>query len=442
MSDRAFPFRLVASALGIALCARVAPAQTDSTRGDSLRLPALQYAAAAADPRTRQLALLAAQSERRLLSLGAERLPTLTGEGQAQYQSDVVAFPFQLPGGQGVPTLPHDTYDAHVAVQQALLDPTRGPRRAAERAQLVEAQAGTRATLYALRQEVNDAFFAAASVDARLAALDATLVDLEARRREAAIRVKEGAALPSDTASVAATLLQRRQDAVQLRAERRAALSRLALLTNAPMRDGMRAALPDLTRAVAAARDGLDSARLRPEFAQFAATRERIAEQSALSAAQTKPRVSAFGRAGVGRPGLNFLNRDPDTYWVAGVQVRWTPFTWGTSERDREVLALQREIVETNEAAFARQVRRGVESDLATIDRLIDALTIDARIVALREGVEREARTRFGEGVITSADYVAREAELLAARVAREGHRVELVQAQARLLTTLGYEVH
>ena len=150
---------------------------------------------------------------------------------------------------------------------------------------------------------------------------------------------------------------------------------------------------------------------------------------------------SAFGRAGYGKPGLDFLNRGFDTYWLAGVQVRWAPWTWGTSARDREVLALQREIVETSEAAFARQLRRGVEGDLATIDRVTDALVLDARIVALRTDVEREARARFGEGVITSADYVAREAELLAARVALAQHRVELAQAQARLLTTLGYEV-
>jgi outer membrane protein TolC len=413
-----------------------------SARGqDTLRLPDLQAAALRADPRARQLALQAAQSARRLRSIDAERLPALAFEGQSQYQSDVVSLPFQLPGGVRPPGPPHDTYDARLAAQQSIFDPTRTARRAAERAQLAESQAGTQTALFALRQEVNDAFFAAAALDARLGAVQATLVDLEGRRREAAARVREGAALPSDTATLAATILQRQQDVLQLRADRRAALARLATLTDATPSDSAPTALPALATEVAQARAALDSARLRPEFAQFAATRERLDRQSALVAAQERPRVSAFGRAGYGKPGLDFLNRGFDTYWLAGVQVRWAPWTWGTSGRDREVLALQREIVETSEAAFARQLRRGVEGDLATIDRVTDALVLDARIVALRSDVEREARARFGEGVITSADYVAREAELLTARVALAQHRVELAQAQARLLTTLGYEV-
>ena len=42
---------------------------------------------------------------------------------------------------------------------------------------------------------------------------------------------------------------------------------------------------------------------------------------------------------------------------------------------------------------------------------------------------------------MTAADYVARESELLQARYAQTSHQVELAQARARLLTTLGVEV-
>jgi outer membrane protein TolC len=45
------------------------------------------------------------------------------------------------------------------------------------------------------------------------------------------------------------------------------------------------------------------------------------------------------------------------------------------------------------------------------------------------------------EGVLTAADYVSRQSELLQARFARASHEVELAQARARLLVTLGREV-
>jgi outer membrane protein TolC len=50
-------------------------------------------------------------------------------------------------------------------------------------------------------------------------------------------------------------------------------------------------------------------------------------------------------------------------------------------------------------------------------------------------------QARLQEGVVTASEYLDRSAELLQARFARVGHEVELAQASARLLTTLGLEV-
>ena len=63
------------------------------------------------------------------------------------------------------------------------------------------------------------------------------------------------------------------------------------------------------------------------------------------------------------------------------------------------------------------------------------------QIVDLHRRVLDEARLRFGEGVITTAEYVDRQTDLLSAELARETHRVQLAEARARVLTTLGLEV-
>jgi outer membrane protein TolC len=199
--------------------------------------------------------------------------------------------------------------------------------------------------------------------------------------------------------------------------------------------------LPDLQQEVAAARSRLGSLKARPEFEQFSLTREVLGRQRAAVSARDLPRISAFGRTGYGRPGLNPLASEFNAYWVAGVQVEWTPLSWGTTRRDREVLTLQQGIVESEEAAFDETLRRSVVRDLATIDRLEKSTVDDDAIVALREQVLREARARFEEGVITSAEYVDRQTDVLVARLTRAAHRVELAEARARFLTTLGLEV-
>lgn len=409
---------------------------------DSLRLGALQQAAVERDPRGRQLELLAAQSSLRERSIAAGRLPTLGVSAQGQYQSQVATLPFALPGGVGAPVPPHATYDTHLDAREALFDPALRRRRDVERAQLAQSQAQVQSSLHALRQAVNDAFFAALQLQAQGAELETGLTDLAAQLGVAGARVRQGAALPGDTAILAAELLRRRQSLAELSANRDAALQVLSELTGRPIDDARLLAIPDLGDEVARARATSGTTRARPEYEQFARSRELLAAQRASANARDLPRVSAFGRAGYGRPGLNPFARDFTSYWLGGVLVEWAPWSWGTTERDREVLALQQQVVTTEEAAFREGIERATVRDLGTIDRLGRALGEDETIIALRAQVLRETELRFREGVVTSAELVDRQTDLLAARLARASHRVELAQARARYLTTLGVEVH
>ena len=160
------------------------------------------------------------------------------------------------------------------------------------------------------------------------------------------------------------------------------------------------------------------------------------------AAAQTQPRVSAFGRVGYGSPGLNFISDQFESYGLAGVQVQWKAWNWGTDGREREALALQQQIVAADEAAFTRTSSRATETDLRPIDRLTSALALDDRIVALREEIDRsDARRAFGSASSPrpSTSIGTRSCSTRGSRSA--AHRVELAQARARLLTTLGLEV-
>ena len=418
-----------------------APAQAQSPASDSLRLGALHTGAMRRDPRARALELLAAQSRLRQRNVDAEQRPSLAVEGQAQYQSDVARIPIVLPGGASPPVPPHDTYDARVVAQQRLYDPTRATRRAMEDAQLADAQARLRVTLTGVRQNVNDLFFAALRAQSQRSESELAITDLEAQRAVAAVRVREGTALPSEEMTLRAEVLRRRQSVAELNASRRATLEVLADLTGASLDTAVVLGARDLAAAVSRARAGLSDTRARAEYEQFASTRALLARQESARSAQDKPRVSAFGRVGYGRPGLNPLSTRFDAYWLTGVQLQWSPWTWGTTDRDREVLLLQQQIVSAEEQQFTEALRRGTAQDLASIDRLSAALDADDEIVALRDSILTETRVRFAEGVVTSAEYVDRQTDVLGARVSRALHRVELAQARARFLTTLGIEV-
>lgn len=422
-------------------CAMVR-AQPQPTRPQGpLQLGPLQQQALDADPRMREMQLYETQTALRLRAIEVERLPSVTALGQVQYQSDVPTAPFTLANGQPLFAPPKDTFDASFRIDQRLFDATLRPRAAVEQAQLAESQARVRATLFGLRQQVNDLFFAAALLQQQQGTLGATIADLETRLRETTARVREGAALPGDAAAVEATLLQRRQDEALLRANRHAALARLSALTGHDLSDDAELALPRLDAAVAEARRALDGLRARPEYEQFQRARDRVARQQDVAMATERPQVGAFARVGYGKPGLNFISDQFEPYGLAGIQVQWKAWTWGAANREREALAIQQQILDADRAAFTKGIRDAILNDLATIDRLQDTLASDERIIALREEVDRSLKVRFDEHVVNASEYLDRNAELLQARYARAGHQTELAQASARLLTTLGLEV-
>jgi outer membrane protein TolC len=429
---------MTAAALALLAATAAAPAQ------DTLRLAALHQAAAAHDPRVRQLALQARAAELRLENLDAQRLPQLEARGEGTRQSDVTTLPIQLPGVQA-PQPPKTRWQTLVNVDQLVYDGGQiGRRREVERARLAEQQAEVRAALYALREEVNEAFFAAFVLQERQAEVGALVTDLEARLETVRDGVRAGAALPGDTAAVRAELLRAAQQRAEIAADRRAALAVLAEATGRPIGPGDVLSLPLLGDEVARVRaaGGAEGVRARPEYERFARTRERLEREAGVIGARTRPQVQAFGQLGVGRPGPFLLFDDGvNDFWLVGVRVRWQPWTWGTDRRDRELLGVQQQIADTEEAAFTRRLDRQVQDDEAAMDRLEAALQSDDAIIALREQVERQARRQFEERVITADQYVDARTDVFEARVTRQRHAVELARARARYLTTLGIDL-
>jgi outer membrane protein TolC len=403
-------------------------------------LGGLQDAARSTDPRLQQLQLEAEQLELRLANIVAERRPSLAVEGQAQYQSDVIQIPLRTPDGSRLPSPPKDTWDAAVRLEQTIHDPSLRARLAAERARLAEANARIETALYAIRQEVNEAFFAAASLQEREAQIETAITDLEARLKDTKIRVVEGVALPGDAATIEAALLARRQDKLQLRAQREGALGRLAELTGQTITSSSELTLPDHAALVDRAMADTAKHRARPEYEQFARTKDRLAAQIGVVDTRAEPRVTAYGRAGYGKPGLNPLSTGFDTYLLAGVRMQWKPWDWGVAAREKKQLELQQQSVDSDEQAFARNLRKSIQNDVAAISQLTEVLELDARIVELRELIERETRTRYRERAVTAAEMVDKTTDVLEARLLRAVHQVELAQARARMLTVLGLE--
>ncbi|MBP6772684.1 MAG: TolC family protein [Gemmatimonadaceae bacterium] len=416
---------------------------------DTLYLDELQRAAESVDRRAAQVELLSQQAALRLKTIQSERRPTLAAIGTAQYLSDVTSVGAVLPNGAGIPAPYHEQFDSYLTIRQPLMDPTRRERVAVEQASLAESQARVRTALWQQRAVVNEAFFGVLLREAQRASLSAAVEELLARRTVAVTRVSAGAALQSEVSLLDAELMRRRQTMAELDIERAAARGVLAALTGRSIPETSILALRATDGAADSAAERatlpspttLDSLRARPEYAQFARTRDAIDARRDAVRAQDKVRVSAFARTGYGRPGLNQLGRGFDSYWNAGVQMEWSPFNWGRTHREQEVQAVQAELVSADESAFTESLRRAAITEYARFSAIARSLADDDTIIALRQQVVRESALRYDAGELTMPEFIARSTELLSATLDRDTRRVRLREARARYLTTIGREV-
>jgi outer membrane protein TolC len=430
---RAFLF-LVSGGIAVALTGQPVVAQ------DTLQLARLQEAALRSDPRTGQFDLLRSATDLRLAAIGSERLPQLELNGSASHQSDVTMPSLDIPGASS-PNLPRDRWQATLDVQQILYDGgVISRRRELERARHAEAAAATSIALYGLRSEVNTAFFAAFLLQQQSAEFDALVTDLDARLAAVRARVAAGTALGREAAEVEAERVRAMLQRDEARAARRASLAILADLAGRPIDTTAVLVLPtdapERTHALDPSK--LASLRRRPEFERFRQSRLRLEREAALARTENSPRLSAFGQAGVGLPGLDQFRTTSDAFWQAGLKMEWRPWTWRSAGRNAAAVRYEQRVLESDEQALARSLARAVAADLEEISRLGAALAEDRRVVALRVEIERQARVQHDEGAITTADYVETRTNVFEARLTLQRHRVELARARAAYLTTLG----
>jgi outer membrane protein TolC len=418
----------------LTLLAGVAHAQ------DTVRVERLQAAALRVDPRAKQRELLRAATDLRLQVIAADRLPQLEINGSASHQSDVTR-PSLGVEGITIPDLPKERWQTTLDVTQRLYDGGEvSRRRELEEARHAESSAEVDVALYELRSEVNSAFYSAFLLEKRSKEFDALVADLDARLAAVRARVEAGTALGRDAAEIEAERVRAGLQRDEAQASRRASLAILADLVGEPIDTTAVLVLPSIEPERTHPREfaAVAALRHRPEFEQLKRSRERLEREAAYTSVENRPKLFAFGQAGLGLPGLDGFRRSTDAFYQAGIKVEWRPWTWNSAGRTAAAYRLQRDVVATEEEALGRSLARAVAVDLEEIARLKAALADDERVVTLQTEVERQARAQYDEGAITTADYVETRTDVAEARLTLERHRVELARARSNYLTTLG----
>ena len=358
-------------------------------------------------------------------------LPQLTLNGQATYQSEVTKIGISIPNMR-IPTVDKDQYKIYLDLKQTIWD--GGLSKARELINTSENagnQQQVEVELYQLKENVNRFFFTSFLIQENLNILEQKTGVLAERRKMMESAVKNGMMLSSELDQLLADLIKTDQMILELKSSRETVLSALAILTGKTTDQLQPLALGTNTLA-------LDQPLQRPEIHLFARQSELLNANAEMLKKQRNPKLFGFGQAGYGKPGLNMLNNDFDTYYLVGLGFNWNVLDWKSTARQREVLKLQQEIVQTRQEAFIRNMEIASDQQNKQIAQLTELLKTDGELIKVRERITKTSASKLENGSITMADYIQDLNAETSAKLTLETHRIQLKEAQVKLVNIKG----
>lgn len=378
--------------------------------------------------------LLEQVSGLRQQNIVAGRLPQVKWNAKATWQNEVFGLPFSVPGGIDL-SIPH--YNLQTWLESSYLIYDGGlanAQKQVEAARLGTEQQGVAVELNRLKDQVNQFFFGAMLLQEQVKLLEVAAKDLEARMAQMEAGLRHGVVLESDLKKVQVEYLKLKSAISGLLSDKRAAIRVLSSLCGLDIAEDAELRTPDFETLRP------DGTLKRPELILFELQKQQLLSSLNLLTASVKPKVSAFVQAGVGYPDpLNFFDEEISPYGIVGVQFSWKFWDWKQSDRERQQLSLQSQIIDNQKKVFEENISHQEGRFLENIAKIQEQLVQDREIVKLQAEILKQLSSQLDHGVITTTEYLLQSNAELQSRLNLETHRVQLIQVQTLYWTWKGW---
>lgn len=361
----------------------------------------------------------------------ASFLPQVNLSGQATYQSDVTKIGISIPN-MAIPTVDKDQYKFYLDLKQTIWD--GGLSKAKELLNNAE-NAGnlqqTEVELYQVKEKVNQFFFTSFLIQENLKILEKKTETLNERKKILESAVNNGMVLSADLDQLLAELIKTEQTAIELKSNKETVLYGLSILTGKTTEQFTNLSLP-------VEPSDLNMPLKRPEMDLFSKQNELLSANSDLIQKQRNPKLFGFGQAGYGKPGLNMLNNSFDTYYMVGLGFSWNVLDWKTTSRQKQIIKLQQDMVQTKQDAFVRNIDLATDQQNKQIKQIGELLKTDQQLITVRERITKTSASKLENGTITTADYIQDLNAETTARLMLETHKIQMKEAWIKLANIRG----
>lgn len=407
--------------------------QAISQTGKQLDLGACYAAAEKHSILTGQPFLYRQQHALKLAQIDAGRKPELTLNSRASMQTENVDLGIDNPLFQS-PDLPLFQFRLTADAAYTLYDGGMHlAQREQEQAALRVQEQAVAVELNKLHERINQPFFSILLLRKKIQILESSRKDLLARSQTLEGAVKAGARLQSDVERLHIQITRLDADIDKARYDIRAMFRILGALTGESYDDQTELRIPDLTAFQ------WQSSPERPELQLFQLQQDQTLVAEQLLAARRKPKAGAFLQTGIGYPNpLNFFEDQLSPFAVAGIQISWKILDWDQTRRDRDLLKLQRELIENQKAHFIQQLNTldgKYQEDAAGLEALIRR---QEGIAQRQERILTESAAQLELGTLSATDYLSELNAAQQTQLQLEAYRLQIQQLKIDFLTLKG----
>lgn len=383
-------------------------------------------------PLIKQKELIEQSKEFSIANVRSGLLPQISINAQATYQSDVTQVPITAPGFN-IEALAKDQYKVYGEVTQSLYDggTTKGQKTIVETSARVEDQK-LEIELYKIKERINQLFFGILLVDEQTKQLELLQKDLERNIARTESAVRNGTAFKMSVDLLQAEYLKAEQRIIETQSMRQAFIVMLGYFINKPLTETTQLEKPIIL--------SIEDQPLltRPELTLFNYQNEMLGAQYELGKTKTLPRVGLFLQGGYGRPALNQLKNEFDTYYLGGIRLNWSLSGFYNSKRDQQLLDLNMRQVNAQKETFEFNTNLITGQQKQELNKLKKLISVDDKIIELRTSIKQTAEMQQENGVITTNDYLR---ELNAEDQAKQNrllHEMQLLMALYAYQNTIG----
>jgi len=351
-----------------------------------------------------------------------EKLPRLVLSAQATYQSDVIEIP--IPNSD-IESLNKDQYQATLSVNQLIYNGGRIDASShLKSAQLKTKQQEVEVNLYQLKKQVNQLYFSILLTQEKSQLLEAKQKQLQGKLKEVKSGIENGVLIPASDKVLEAELLKITQQFSEVKNNKASLIANLSTLIGQPLTESTTFQNPLIEMQI-------QSTLRRPELDLFQLKKQEIESSESLMAKQRAPKLLGFATGGYGNPGLNMLDNSFQSYYIVGLKLDWDIFDWNANKKQRESLAINKDILDTNTEVFRLNTNMELQQQEADIRTIEDFIASDGEIIQLRKDVLKSAESQLKNGVITTSDYLTELTNLYEDENRLATHTIQLQLAKA-----------